>query len=55
MFRKLGLACLALVAALAVSVAAQAKSLDDIIKTGVIRIDINPNFPPNSARDASGD
>ena len=55
MFRKIGLACLALVAALAVSVAAQAKSLDDIIKAGVIRIGINPNFPPNSARGASGD
>jgi polar amino acid transport system substrate-binding protein len=55
MFRKIGLACLALVAALAVSVAAQAKSLDDIIKAGVIRIGINPNFPPNSSRGASGD
>src|SRR5260221_2253446 len=55
MFRKIGFACLALVAALAVSVTAQAKSLDDIIKAGVIRIGINPNFPPNSSRGASGD
>ena len=55
MFRKIGLACLALLAVLAVSVAAQAKSLDDIIKAGVIRIGINPNFPPNSSRGASGD
>ena len=34
---------------------AEARSLDDIIKAGVIRIGINPNFPPNSARGASGD
>lgn len=35
--------------------AAQAKSLDDILKDGVIRIGINPNFPPNSSRNADGE
>ena len=56
MFKRIALSCLALVAALAASFSVvQAKSLDDIIKDGVIRIGINPNFPPNSARAASGD
>ena len=32
-----------------------AKSLDDILKDGVIRIGINPNFPPNSSRNADGE
>jgi polar amino acid transport system substrate-binding protein len=35
--------------------AAQAKSLDDILKDGVIRIGINPNFIPNSSRNAAGE
>ena len=49
------LCCLAVVAGLAMSVGAvQAKSLDDILKAGVIRIGINPNFPPSSSRDESG-
>lgn len=34
---------------------AHAKSLDDILKDGVIRIGINPNFIPNSSRNASGE
>ena len=34
---------------------AQAKSLDGILSAGVIRIGINPNFPPNSSRNDSGD
>src|SRR6185295_4070745 len=56
MFKRISLSCLALVAALAASfTVVQAKSLDDIIKDGVIRIGINPNFPPNSSRAASGD
>ena len=56
MFKKIALSCLALVAALAASfTVVQAKSLDDIIKDGVIRIGINPNFPPNSSRGATGD
>ena len=33
----------------------QAKSLDDILKDGVIRMGINPNFPPNSSRNADGE
>ncbi len=28
---------------------AEARSLDDMIKAGVIRIGVNPNFPPNSS------
>ena len=56
MFKRIALSCLALVAALAASfTVVQAKSLDDIIKDGVIRIGINPNFPPNSSRNATGD
>jgi len=56
MFKRIALSCLALVAALAASfTVVQAKSLDDIIKDGVIRIGINPNFPPNSARGSGGD
>ncbi len=34
---------------------AEARSLDDIVKQGVIRIGINPNFPPNSSRNANGE
>jgi polar amino acid transport system substrate-binding protein len=34
---------------------AEARSLDEIVKTGVIRIGINPNFPPNSSRNAAGE
>src|SRR5262245_38458727 len=34
---------------------ANAKSLDDIVKAGVLRIGINPNSPPFSQRSASGD
>ena len=29
--------------------AAEARSLDEIIKAGVLRIGVNPNFPPNSS------
>ena len=32
-----------------------AKSLDDILSDGVIRIGINPNFPNMSTRDSAGD
>jgi polar amino acid transport system substrate-binding protein len=56
MLKRIALSGLALLAALATtSPVAQAKSLDDIIAAGVIRIGINPNFPPNSARGASGE
>ena len=34
---------------------AEARSLDDIVKQGTIRIGINPNFPPNSSRNANGE
>lgn len=34
---------------------AEARSLDEIIKTGVIRIGINPNFPPMSSRNQAGE
>ena len=34
---------------------AEARSLDDIIKEGVLRVGINPNFPPMSSRTASGE
>ena len=34
---------------------ANAKSLDDIVKDGSLRIGINPNSPPFSQRSASGD
>jgi polar amino acid transport system substrate-binding protein len=33
---------------------AQAKTMDDIIKDGVLRVGINPNSPPFSSRDSSG-
>jgi polar amino acid transport system substrate-binding protein len=33
---------------------ANAKSMDDIIKDGVLRVGIHPNSPPFSSRDASG-
>jgi polar amino acid transport system substrate-binding protein len=50
MLKTVGMRCLALVAALAAGLGvANAKSLDDIIKDGVIRIGINPNFPPMSS------
>jgi polar amino acid transport system substrate-binding protein len=55
MFRKCSSIVLALaVAAFVWSGTAVAKSLDDILTAGVIRIGINPNFPPNSSRDDNG-
>ena len=55
MLKRIALSCLALLAALAFGfTSAQAKSLDDIIKAGVIRIGINPNFPPMSSRGSDG-
>jgi len=55
MLKRLLLPCLAMVAALAIGgAAAEAKSLDDIIKAGVIRVGINPNFPPMSSRGSDG-
>ncbi|WP_263141018.1 transporter substrate-binding domain-containing protein [Pseudomonas sp. RIT-PI-AD] len=37
------------VAVMAVSGAVQARSLDEIIKSGTLRVGINPNFPPMSS------
>jgi polar amino acid transport system substrate-binding protein len=55
MLKKLAWPCLALLAALALNISTvQAKSLDDIIKDGTIRIGINPNFPPMSSRGSDG-
>src|SRR5262250_3488193 len=55
MLKRIVLPCLVALAAFASVVsAANAKSLDDIIKAGSIRIGINPNFPPNSSRGADG-
>jgi polar amino acid transport system substrate-binding protein len=55
MLKRLALSCLALAAALTFGLAsAQARSLDDIIKDGTIRIGINPNFPPMSSRGSDG-
>jgi polar amino acid transport system substrate-binding protein len=57
MFRRtLMAAALAGVAALGLAAGpAAAKSLDDILSEGKIRIGINPNFPNMSVRSASGD
>lgn len=56
MLKRIALSCLAVLATLGLSFSVvQAKSLDDVIADGVIRIGINPNFPPNSARGASGE
>ena len=45
----------AVMSMLAATGVAQAKSLDDILKAGVIRIGINPSFIPNSYRNAAGE
>jgi polar amino acid transport system substrate-binding protein len=55
MLKRFLLPLLALVTAFALGVpAVEAKSLDDIIKAGVIRVGINPNFPPMSSRGSDG-
>jgi polar amino acid transport system substrate-binding protein len=55
LLRRMLLSCLALITALVLGVAgAKAKSLDDIVSAGVIRIGINPNFPPMSSRGPDG-
>ncbi len=53
--RRLSAGILAIVAITALGSVAHAKSLDGILKDGVIRIGINPNFPPMSSRNASGE
>jgi len=54
MLKRFLLPLLAVVAAVTIGTAVQAKSLDDIIKAGLIRIGINPNFPPMSSRGSDG-
>ena len=49
MFKRLILGTLALAAVASLALPAAAKSLDEIIKAGIIRIGVNPNFPPNSS------
>ena len=48
-----GFACLALAGLMAAG--ADAKTLDDILSDGKIRIGINPNFPNMSTRNDAGD
>jgi polar amino acid transport system substrate-binding protein len=47
--RLIGVWALLLLATLSAAPAADAKSLEDIIKAGVVRIGVNPNFPPMSS------
>src|SRR5262245_22719421 len=55
-FSRRGLGALSSVMAAGFFVSpANAKSLDDIVKDGVLRIGIHPNSPPFSQRSASGD
>ncbi len=46
---------LVMAAVIGIAGAADARSLDDIIKEGVIRVGIQPNFPPFSSRNANGE
>ncbi len=56
MLKNIVTRCIALAFAVAAMVGVvEARSLDDIIKEGTIRIGINPNFPPMSSRNAAGD
>ncbi|MCP4328689.1 MAG: transporter substrate-binding domain-containing protein [Alphaproteobacteria bacterium] len=56
MFKRLiSLCAVAAMAMFAVSTAADARTLDEILEDGTIRIGINPNFPPNSSRDSAGE
>ncbi|MBV8565901.1 MAG: transporter substrate-binding domain-containing protein [Methylobacteriaceae bacterium] len=55
MFKRLIGCAVAVVAVAALCGVAQARSLDDIIKAGTIRIGVNPNFPPNSSYGANNE
>ena len=56
MFKRLAIFGAAVLGVLAAStLLVQAKSLDEILSDGVIRIGINPNFPNMSVRNSSGD
>jgi polar amino acid transport system substrate-binding protein len=46
MFRKLAFALAALIGIAAVSVSAQARPLDEILKSGTLRVGVNPTLPP---------
>lgn len=53
--RNLGLGAVSTgVAAASFITPASAKSMDDVIKEGVLRVGIHPNSPPFSGRDAAG-
>jgi polar amino acid transport system substrate-binding protein len=52
MFRAVFLVLAAVVATMTAQVA-EARTLDQIIKSGTIRIGVNPNFPPMSSYDAT--
>lgn len=52
MFRAVFLVLVTLVATMSAQVA-EARTLDQIIKSGTIRIGVNPNFPPMSAYNAT--
>ena len=53
MIRRLAAAFVAIAAIFALTNVAQARSLDDIIKSGVLRIAVHPNLPPLSSRNAN--
>jgi polar amino acid transport system substrate-binding protein len=56
MFKTLAFRVLAVFGLVAIALGgAQAKSLDDILSSGTIRIGINPNFPNMSTRDDAGE
>lgn len=52
--RSLGAAIGGSAVAAGLITSAKAKSMDDVIKEGVLRVGIHPNSPPFSARDAAG-
>lgn len=55
MFTKTALAAAATFGLILTGSVAEARSLDDILSSGTIRIGINPNFPNMSVRNADGE
>ena len=53
MIRRLTAAVVAIAAIFAISTVAQARSLDDIIKSGVLKVAVHPNLPPLSSRNVN--
>src|SRR5687768_14393269 len=47
--KLIGRCAMALLAVASLAGAAEARSIDDIIKSGTLRIGVNPNFPPMSS------